>query len=137
MIPDELIQSVKLHEGYRSRPYKCSAGALTIGYGTNLEELEVDEDTAEAWMVRDLEEAHDVLSQYAAFSRLDEVRQCVLVEMAYNLGISGLKGFARMWAAIDRKDFVEAAKEGMDSLWAAQVGRRAEILMERLETGEW
>lgn len=32
-----LIEDLKRHEGFRARPYLCSAGRVTIGYGHNLE----------------------------------------------------------------------------------------------------
>lgn len=37
-IPSQrLIEQIKLHEGFYSRPYLCTEKACTIGYGTNLE----------------------------------------------------------------------------------------------------
>ena len=33
-INEEGLEIVKLFEGYRSKPYKCSAGVPTIGYGS-------------------------------------------------------------------------------------------------------
>ena len=32
----DLERLVARHEGFRSHVYRCSAGALTIGYGTNI-----------------------------------------------------------------------------------------------------
>ena len=49
----------------------------------------------------------------------------MLVNMAFNLGISGLKTFRLMIAAIERQDWVDAAREGLDSRWSGQVGDRA------------
>ena len=63
------------------------------------------------------------------FESLPEEAQLVLVDMAFNMGYR-LKSFRRMFAALRRGDFEEAAKEMLDSKWATQVGRRAENLAE-------
>ena len=68
---------------------------------------------------------------------LDAVRQRVLVDMGFNLGIPTLLKFQNMWAAIEEEDFQTAADEARDSRWAKQVGRRAERLCQAMATGEW
>ena len=35
-VVDQLVDTVKQEEGFRSKPYRDSRGFLTIGYGTNL-----------------------------------------------------------------------------------------------------
>jgi len=62
----------------------------------------------------------------------DEVQE-VLVNMIFNLGLTGLSKFKRMNKAIDLGEYKEAAEEGRDSLWYRQVTNRAERLMKRLE----
>lgn len=37
MPTEALISQLKRHEGFRAKPYLCSAHACTIGYGTNLQ----------------------------------------------------------------------------------------------------
>jgi lysozyme len=71
------------------------------------------------------------------FNDMDEVRQRVLIDMAYNLGIAGLKKFRRMLAALERRDYEEAAKELLDSRYADQVKGRAVRNARMMETGEW
>lgn len=137
MISDRLIDSVKHHEGYRSKAYQDSVGVWTVGYGQNLQVLEIDEELAESWLMRELHELEAKLSESVDFRGLDEVRQAVLIEMAYNLGLRGLMGFKNMLAAVDRKDWDDAAAHGLDSKWSEQVGKRADTLMVRLATGEW
>ncbi len=55
------------------------------------------------------------------YSRLDEVRQRVLVDTAFNMGRRAL-GFARTIAALRRDDYVTAARELQASAWSHQVG---------------
>ena len=40
----ELLERIKHHEGFRSRPYTCTQGHLTIGYGFAIKDLELDEE---------------------------------------------------------------------------------------------
>jgi lysozyme len=48
---------------------------------------------------------------------LDRRRYCVLVEMAYQLGVGGLAGFRRMFRALDQNNYNRAAAEMLDSGW--------------------
>ena len=58
----------------------------------------------------------------------------IICNMAFNLGLPRLKKFQRMLKAINKKDYVEASKEGLDSKWAKQVYNRAHRLMDRLRS---
>ena len=70
-------------------------------------------------------------------AELDAVRQRVLVDMGFNLGIPTLLKFQNMWLAIEQEDFIQASIEMMDSRWARQVGQRAHKLSEAMRIGEW
>ena len=67
---------------------------------------------------------------------LDSVRQLVVMDMAFNMGVPRLKKFKNMWAAIHEKDFPTAAKEMLDSRWANQVKSRSTRLAHAMHTGE-
>ena len=45
----------------------------------------------------------------------------IIANMAFNLGLPRLKNFQLMFKALNKGDYKEAAKEGLDSLWAKQV----------------
>lgn len=62
----------------------------------------------------------------------DEVQE-ILVNMMFNLGRPRLSKFVNFNTKIIEGDYAGAAPEGLDSLWARQVGARANRLMERLE----
>ncbi len=68
---------------------------------------------------------------------LNDVRQNVLGNMAYNLGAAGLKKFPKMLEAIGRSAWDEAADQMKDSAWYSQVGVRARRLEKEMRTGEW
>ena len=52
--------------------------------------------------------------------------------MMFNLGRPRLSKFRGMKAGVDAKDWNRAAEEMVDSRWYAQVGRRAQRLVERM-----
>ena len=125
-VADMVIDSIKDHEGFRARPYKDSTGHETIGYGTNIDKGLTEEEADMLLRFR----LNKLLSQLATRAPFDlDVlpQQCqqALAQMAYNLGVGGLLRFKRMWAALERLDFDEAADEALDSKWAEQVGQRA------------
>ena len=68
---------------------------------------------------------------------LDEVRQRIIIDMAFNMGVPRLGKFKKMWQAIHDKDFASAKTEMLDSRWSKQVGNRAVRLSNAMETGEW
>lgn len=66
---------------------------------------------------------------------LDDARLDVLINMCFNLGIYRLLGFKKMLAALERRDYIQASIEMMDSRWAKQVGGRAVELSVQMQTG--
>jgi len=66
------------------------------------------------------------------FDALSVNRQNVLIDMAYNMGITGLLKFRKMLAALERGDYEAAAKEMKNSFWAEQVKDRAKTLIEMM-----
>lgn len=133
-LEDQLID----HEGLELKPYQCTADKLTIGVGRNIEDRGITEDEARYLLKNDIKIVEDeLLEKKPVVAGLDAVRQRVLVDMGFNLGIPTLLKFQNMWAAIEDEDFQTAADEAMDSRWAKQVGRRAERLCQAMATGEW
>ena len=146
-----LIAQLRRHEGSRKNeggfhvPYRCSAGALTIGYGHNLDANPVpgingllSEDQAERLLAADVLEVQERLAVHLPWiAALDMPRYAVLVNMAFNLGVGGLLGFKNTLAYIRAGDFRNAAKSMRKSRWAGQVGNRAAELAVQMETGVW
>jgi len=56
---------------------------------------------------------------------LDDVRRLVVVDLCFNLGLPRWKRFIKANAALNKKDYEEAAIEMEDSRWFRQTGRRA------------
>jgi len=140
----KLIQMLKRHEGTgpikkdRFLPYKDSVGKLTIGWGRNLDDRGITEAEANYLLERDIHDAAEDLSSCCSWSEnLNKVRQDVLIDMVFNLGIVRFLGFKKLRAAIEKKNWTEAAKEMLDSKWAKQVGQRATELADMMLTGEY
>ena len=73
----------------------------------------------------DIAEAHRSLSFLDFWSDLNDARKAALIDMVFNLGITGLMTFKKMLAALERKDYDAASSEILDSRYAIQVGARA------------
>ena len=128
---------IRRYEGFSRLPYKCPTGHLTIGYGHNLENG-ISAAAAEFIMQEDLTQAERAVKDaFPWWWKLDDARQFVLVDMAFNMGLAGLKGFKKMLTAVEQGDYQTAAKEILASKWAGQVKRRAVELSKMMQKGEW
>ena len=132
-----LFTQLRLHEGVEHKPYKCTAGYLTIGVGRNLDDRGLSDDEIDFMLDNDIAVVVDELAKHFDwFFDLSEVRQRVIADMVFNLGMPRFMQFKNMIAAIEAEDYVQASNEMMDSRWAEQVGLRASRLAEMMETGE-
>lgn len=146
---EALKRSLVRHEGRRSVVYVDSEGHPTIGVGFNLDRG--DAKTLLAWVGADYaavmagapltgDQIDRLLDRTAAdavqslranipgFDELPDVVQLALSDMCFNLGWPRLRCFVRTLAAVVRQDWSAMADEMLDSLWAKQVGARAQEL---------
>ena len=152
---DKLIE----HEGMVLTVYKDSLGIDTIGIGRNLkdrgisrEELDyldipnmevvyehgISEADARYLALNDIAIVENELCRvHTCVENLDSVRQLVLMDMAFNMGVPRLCKFKLMWNAIHEQNWEAASREMLDSRWARQVGRRAKILSDAMASGEF
>ena len=134
-----LLAWVAREEGFRSHPYRCTEGYLTVGYGTNLDAGLNREEAALLLRYRLDRAAEEVARALPWSARLDEVRRSVLVAMTYQLkgGIAGLLKFKGTLAAVARGDYEAAARGMLGSLWARQTPARAARTAAAMRTGAW
>jgi len=117
------------HEGMRLKPYRDSVGKLTIGVGRNLEDVGLSNLEARLLLDNDVERVEqELIRRLTWYQSLSDVRQRVLMDMAFNLGVEGLLKFTRALSAMADKDFAKASEEMLNSKWAQQVGQRAHDL---------
>ena len=79
----------------------------------------------------------ELLANKPIVNQLNDVRQMVLVDMAFNMGVPRLMKFKNMWLAIEKVNYQLANEEMIDSRWAGQVGSRAMKLSLAMKNGEW
>ena len=115
---EQLIKMIAKHEGVVLHVYKDSLGIDTIGIGRNLAHrgIEVAEldymqktmneifsdgitvDDAYFLAGNDIDIVElELLRSHSIVSQLDAVRQMVLIDMAFNMGIPRLGKFSKMW----------------------------------------
>jgi len=125
-----LLDRVLHNEGFKPKPYKDTAGVLTIGHGltyltraesraiveTRLRDLDIKLKKSKPWLLK-----------YPS-----EVRE-IIVEMNFQLGVRGTNEFKKMFAALRKRDFKTAAAEMRDSKWYRQTPNRAERKAKRME----
>lgn len=132
----ELKKLLMEHEGFRSFPYEDTTGNLTIGWGHNLTSNGLSPAAAAFIFEEDLEFFIKTLPTVIHFwDSLNDARQIVLVNMAFNLGIKGLLSFKKALGHMESGEFVLAGRELMASKWADQVGNRAVTLARIMRTG--
>jgi lysozyme len=133
----KLENHIKESEGYRQFLYKCPAGKLTIGYGFNVEDEGLSIEESDAVLDVKIENRKKELRTfYPQFDLLDDARQFVLIDMCYNMGITRLGKFFKMWIAIKLGNFRLASEEMKNSEYHKQIGDRADKLEKIMETGE-
>jgi len=156
---NDLLDKLIVSEGLKLQVYKDTLGIDTIGIGRNLEDRGITKEELD-WMdipnigivyemgiteadavylatndVQIVEE--ELLRAHSCVEQLDSVRQLILVDMAFNMGVPRLRKFKMMWAAIHDEDYPTAAKEMLDSRWASQVKGRATKLANAMHNGEF
>jgi lysozyme len=127
---DALKSDLVRDEGQRLLPYTDTAGKLTIGIGHNLTDRGISQSVCDAIFAEDIAVViADLDRELPWWTRLDEPRQRVLANMAFNLGIAKLLLFRHTLDAMARGDYGAAADGMAASLWASQVGPRAQRLI--------
>jgi lysozyme len=133
---EKLLAELERDEGLRLKPYRDSVGKLTIGIGRNLDDKGISEAAARFLLGEDVLEVEAGLDEALPWWRQqEEVRQRVLANMAFNMGLAGLLQFTNTLAAVREGRYEDAASGMLASLWAKQVGPRAIRLAEMMRQG--
>ena len=124
-----LIESIKKNEGYVKMVYKDSLGIDTIGYGFAIKDLELDEDICDEILLRKLKDLEQQVNRkFGWFKYMPPNIKDVVMEMSYQLGVTGFSKFKKTIAFLQDKQWQEASVEMLDSLWAKQTSNRANQL---------
>ena len=130
------ICQLKVHEGYRSKPYHCTEGKLTVGYGFNLDAGMSEEEATLLLEYKVMNIITDMM-RFKWFEKLDSVRKVVIINMVYQMGLDGVLKFKKMIKAIQDKDYKEASVQMMDSKWFRQTENRSRELAGIMKRGTY
>lgn len=152
--PSDVIKSiiprVKQHEGVKPKKYLDSKGIPTVGVGFNLNRKDADQKLKavganpvkvkkgvqalndkqiETLLIGDLKASKDAANRIVGnLTEHPTGVQGVLVEMAFNLGATGLSEFKKFLSNIKSKNYAAASQEMLKSSWSKQVGNRSKTL---------
>lgn len=132
---DMLKAQLEVDEGRRNLMYVDSVGVPTVGIGHNmhipLSDVVVDmiyeDDTAPLEGL--------CRKQYPAFDGFTDARKAALANMMFNLGADNLSKFNVFNGLINQNRWADAAADCLTTLWAKQVGDRANRIADALRKG--
>jgi lysozyme len=137
-------------EGRRATPYKDTVGKWTVGVGHNISDKglpgyacvdlitqgSLSDENIDKLLSDDLADVLRDCNAIPVYKTLNPVRQSVLADMVFNMGLGSVLGFQNTLAFIGKGDWKNAAANMLKSKWAEQVGSRANELARLMETGE-
>lgn len=131
-----LVSELSRDEGRKPRIYVDTVGKTSGGVGRNLSDVPFSDEEIDLMLTNDIARTTAALDKSLSWWRnLDPVRQRVIVNMAFNMGVAGLMTFKNTLAAVQNGDYAAAATGMLQSKWAAQVGARAVRLSNMMRTG--
>jgi len=134
---DLLREMLIRHEGWKKKPYPCTAGEMTIGVGWNMDDVPLPPDVAsylrmngsitDAMVARLLVISTDTAERQARaifqdFPKFSERRQAALADMIFNLGSTRFLKFKKTITAVKCGDWEEAARQINDSAYWRELG---------------
>lgn len=138
MTSQYLIADLERDEGLRLSAYQDTVGVWTVGYGHAYVHPGTvwTQAQADAMLRADVAHTEAALdAQLPWWRTLDDIRQDVVCEMAFNMGVTTLCQFHNTLAAIKAGQWAQAAAGMLASHWAKQVHHRADRLAEQMLTG--
>lgn len=144
---DTLFNQLARHEGIRHNVYKDSKGIPTIGIGFNLTDPNnkkilaklgiSDQNIRQGLNDAQIKQLFDFSLRQAKIDAQKYIPnlsshpinvQNAIIDMAFNLGYNRLSKFTELKQSLLKRNYKQAAANMLDSLWAKQVGNRAQYL---------
>lgn len=136
-------------EGERTHAYRDSRGIWTIGIGHNIQvdptlvpllhhliNDGINQAQIDGLFAHDLAGAKLQLGLHLPWwTTLDDVRQDVIVNMTFNMGMKTLLQFHNTLRHIQEHNWLAASAGMLASAWATEVGGRARRLAKQMTTG--
>jgi lysozyme len=120
-----------INEGYRSKPYRCTANKLTIGIGYNLDDNNFPESAAVELLRYTLSGIHYHLREtYDFYNTAPENIKIAMQDLVFNLGASRFAKFKNTIKHLELQEYDLASKELLDSKYAKQLKNRSKLISE-------
>ena len=131
-----LSAQLRIDEGVRNKLYLDTVNKWTGGVGRNFSDRLMSAALIQFMLDEDIDLCVDELDRNAPWWKsLNDARQNVLLNMAFNMGWPRLAGFKNMLAALQAGRYDMAAAEMKNSAWSRQVGARADRLIKIMKEG--
>lgn len=119
--------------------YEDSKGFLTIGVGHLIDKRKgggLSNNAIDYILNEDIDKKYaGLIDSLPWVKTLDDARQNVLMNLAFNMGVGGLLKFVKTLEFVKQGNYKAAASEMLRSTWSKQVGDRAKRLSKTMETG--
>ena len=152
MKPKSIIELLSLHEGVRLKVYDDAngneikagdtlVGHPTIGVGRNIagDGLGITKEESNFLLINDVHRVRKETENWGFFERLNEVRQAVILDMLFNMGLTRFNPgkWPKFFEAIEEENWKEVSVQMLDSSWSRQVKSRSNTLSELMISGKW
>ena len=131
-----------MDEDILTRPYLDSLGNWTDGVGNTFNVIPGNDKRIKEVMnefkhniFTSISDYNSIFGDFDTIHSKEDVRKCALINMLFNLGKSRFLKFKKMIEVVKQKDWEKASIEALDSIWAKQVGKRADRIAQALKTG--
>ena len=133
---EKLIETLKRHEGVKTKAYQDQFGTWHIGAGRNIhpeganQGVGLSEEEIDFMLSNDIARTiQELSSEHPWFNSLEEgARRDGIINMHFNLGRYRFAKFVKAIGHMEAENYDKAAAEFLDSRWAKQVkGRSLEV----------
>lgn len=137
----QIVRQLRADEGVEGSAYQDHLGFWTIGVGRLIDARKgagLADDEINYLLNNDINRRIAALDKRLSWWRkLDDARQGVLLNMAFQMGVDGLLAFKNTLALVEAGRYDAAAAGMMNSKWATQTPARAKRLAQQMRTGVW
>ena len=135
------VEQLRRNEGEVLHAYQDHLGFWTIGVGRLIDKRKgggISKEESEMLLRNDIDEVmYELNNRLPWINNLNAARKAVLMNMGFQLGITGLMGFSKTLSLIEAGDYTQAADQMLRSKWASQTPKRASEMAEQMRSGKW
>lgn len=136
-----VFDQLRRDEGEVLHAYADHLGYQTIGVGRLIDKRRgggISADESALMLFNDVVRVERELDKRIPWWRfMSPPRQAALLNMGFQLGVSGLLGFRVSLGLIEAGEYEAAAAQMLRSKWATQTPARAKRVAEQMRTGKW